>query len=89
MWARIAEAEYRSYDSVYIGMSEEDLIAEMGIPDKEHSSNSKKFFEYKESYYDKFTKMRFTCNTTYILSNGVVEDITHRGNNCIKFPKLF
>ena len=83
------EGEYRNYVYSHIGMSEDDLIIQLGVPDKRHTSADKKFFEYKESEYNKVLKMRLTCETTYILKNGFVEDVTFRGNNCTKYPKLF
>ena len=76
------EGEYRRYVNSYIGMSEDDFIARMGVPDKRHTSKDKKFFEYRSSQYNKSAKIRLKCNTTYILSNGVVEDVTFRGNYC-------
>lgn len=80
------EGEYRRYVSKYIGMSEDDLVAAEGIPTKRYSTKNKKYFDYKQSYYDKSLGKRLTCTTTYILVNSIIEDISFRGNNCVKAP---
>jgi len=81
------EAEYRRYvNNTYIGMSEDELLAAEGIPTKKYSTKNKKYFDYKRSYYDRSIGKRLTCTNTYILVNGMVEDVTFRGNNCVKTP---
>ena len=80
------EANYRRHVNSFIGTSEEDLIAEKGVPDKRHTTKGKKFFEYKSSYTDAYNLLH-TCNTTFILQDGIVENVTYRGNNCVRYPE--
>jgi len=83
------EAEYRRHVNSYIGMSEEDLIANMGIPSKRYQTENKKFLDYKNSYYSHEAHKKYYCNTTFILEKGIVEDVTFRGNDCVMHKNIF
>ena len=77
-------AKYQKKLNSRLGMSEEDLIKEVGNPSSFYDVNDKRSLEYE---YKDFSCSRYGCDTEfcttrYILKDGKVESWSCNGNSC-------
>lgn len=71
------EAGYQRALNSYVGVSENELVDNLGIPDGFYQSGERKYLIYKDDRYK-----GYYCKTTFTLVNGVVKNWGYEGNRC-------
>jgi hypothetical protein len=80
----------------YVGRSEVDLVAALGVPARTYQVDNRRFLQYErrrvlaESYpgwgwrwAGGVSVQTLDCSTTFEIADGRVEGFTSRGNDCL------
>ena len=79
-----SEQKYHAQLDAWKGRSKSDLVLEWGIPtDKYKSDKTLELLSYTKS--KTIYGGKFTCTTTFIIKNGIVDDWKTEGNNCTAY----
>ena len=67
-----------------LGMSENDLIEQIGNPTSVYDTNEKRSLEYKytNTYCSQYGCGTDWCTTQYMIKNGKVDRYSYKGNSC-------
>ena len=82
---------YKSILDGRIGMSEEELIQEIGNPSSVYDTKNKRSLEYNYSNMscNQYGCSNNWCTTQYILNKGKVEYWKYNGNDCCVKVSIF
>lgn len=79
-----SEAKYKTLLDTRLGLSENDLIEQVGNPSSVYETGEKRSLEYKSSRVscDQYGCDTLWCDTQYMIKDKKVESWTYRGNYC-------
>ena len=91
------KAGFESRMSAYIGRSESELVASLGVPARTYEAEGRRFLQYERrkivgesmggwGWAGGYTVQTWDCNVTFELVNHVVESFSSRGNDCVATP---
>ena len=76
--------KYAAQLNTWKGRSKADLVTEWGVPTHKYKANkSLELLEYQKSRT--IFNGKFTCTTTFIIKNEVVDDWKTEGNDCTAY----
>jgi hypothetical protein len=91
------EEKYAAQMQGWVGRPERELLATWGAPYRAYESDGTRYLTYARlslipvgGYYDRWDSwygssartMALSCETTFVVANGIVQSFSHRGNDC-------
>jgi hypothetical protein len=91
------EEKYVAQTQAWMGRPEKELLATWGAPNRAYETAGTRYLTYARlslittgGYYDRWDSwygspartMSLSCETTFVVANGIVQSVSHRGNDC-------
>lgn len=90
-------AGFESRMAAYVGRSEGDLVASLGVPARIYQTEGRRFLQYERrrvvaesagrwGWAGSYGVETLNCSVTFEIEAGRVDGFTSRGNDCVATP---
>jgi hypothetical protein len=82
------EEKYVAQTQSWVGRPEKELLSIWGAPSRAYEADGTRYLTYSRlggGYYDwwgGWYGSPFSCETTFVVASGIVQSVSHRGNDC-------